>query len=176
MRTVPNFLITGTPGVGKTTLSEMIASAYELKHVPISRLVSDKHLWVERDEERDCTVYDDDLLEEAINQILEENPQGGVIFDFHCPDCVKIEDIDYVLVLRTNTDLLFSRLESRGYSQTKCTENVECEIFREILDEVLEDYEQLGEDNIIELVSDSTEDLDNAVERVGEIISKFNKE
>ena len=40
----PNILITGTPGTGKTTLSEMVASASLLRHVNVGQLIKDKKL------------------------------------------------------------------------------------------------------------------------------------
>ena len=172
-RSKPNFLITGTPGVGKTTFSEMISNQFGLVHIPVSRLIEEKHLWEEFDDERNCTIYDEDKLDEAIEQIIEENPDGGVIFDFHCSDIVKIEDIDYVLVLRTTSDLLFKRLQARGYAEEKVRENTECEIFRVVLDEALENFSQLPEDHIIEIQSDTVEDLDKALEHVGELIASF---
>ena len=172
-RTKPNFLITGTPGVGKTTFSEMLSNQFGLIHIPISRLIEEKHLWEEFDDERNCSIYDEDKLDDAIDEILQENPDGGIIFDFHCSDIVKIEDIDYVLVLRTTSDLLFKRLEGRGYSQEKVRENTECEIFRVVLDEAIENFSELPEGHVIEIQSDTVEDLDHAMELVGELIQHF---
>ena len=39
-----NILITGTPGTGKTTLSEMVASSLLLRHVNVGQLIKDKKL------------------------------------------------------------------------------------------------------------------------------------
>lgn len=39
-RTRPNILITGTPGVGKSSLAEAVAEACGLKHINIGELVS----------------------------------------------------------------------------------------------------------------------------------------
>ena len=175
-RTRPNFLITGTPGVGKTTFSEMLANSFDLVHIPVSRLIEEKHLYDEFDEKRNCTVYDEDKLDDAILEILEENPEGGVIFDFHCSDIVKLEDVDYVIVLRTTSDLLYKRLEARGYDTKKIQENTQCEIFRIVLDEVLEGFDSFQEGHIIEIQSDQQEDLDEAVERIGEILENFDQE
>lgn len=172
-RKKPNFLVTGTPGVGKTTFSEMMANHFGLLHIPVSRLIEEKHLWEEVDEERDCTIYDEDKLDEAIEEIINENPDGGVIFDFHCSDIVKIEDVDYVIVLRTMSDILYKRLAARGYAQKKVQENTECEIFRVVLDEVIDGFDSLPEGHIIELQSDKVEDLDAGLEKVGEIIEHF---
>lgn len=168
MRSKPNFLVTGTPGVGKTTFSGMLAERFGFLHVPISRLIADKHLWHEKDEKRDCTIYDEQLLDDEINNILNENPSGGVIFDFHCTDVVPRDAIDYVIVLRCTSDILYKRLQERGYSPDKITENVDAEIFRVILDEVIDDY---PEDKIIEVQSDQMADLDLSLDNITQLLS-----
>lgn len=164
----PNFLVTGTPGVGKTTFSGMLAERFGLLHVPISRLIADKHLWHEKDEKRDCTIYDEQLLDDEIQKILDENPNGGIIFDFHATDIVPKEVIDYVIVLRCTSDILYKRLQERGYSPEKITENVDAEIFRVILDEVIEDY---PENKIIEIQSDQMADLDLSLDKISELLT-----
>lgn len=168
MRSKPNFLVTGTPGVGKTTFSGMLAERFGFLHIPISRLIADKHLWHEKDEQRDCTIYDEQLLDEEIQRILKENPNGGVVFDFHCTDIVPKDAIDYVIVLKCTSDILYKRLAERGYSQSKITENVEAEIFRVILDEVIDDFD---ENKIIEIQSDQMADLDLALDKIAQLLS-----
>ena len=160
-RTIPNFLVTGTPGVGKTTLSSLMATTFNLTHYPISRLIEEKHLYSEVDAERDCTIYNDEMLDDEISEILKEHSEGGVIFDFHCSDIVNPEDVDAILVLRTTSDILWKRLQERGYSEAKIRENTEAEIFRVILDEVLESFDN---EKVIEITSDSLENLDEALE------------
>ena len=67
----PNFLVTGTPGVGKTTFSQELAQRMGMIHIPVSQLIAEKHLWEERDDERDCTIYSESLLDEEIENIIE---------------------------------------------------------------------------------------------------------
>ena len=163
MRTKPNFLVTGTPGVGKTTFAEMMTRRFGFLHIPVGQLIAEKHLWEERDEARDCTIYDEQLLDQEITAILAANPEGGVVFDFHCSDIVTPEQVDFVLVLRCESDILWKRLTARGYSEGKVRENVESEIFRVILDEVIDDYPS---DKIIEIKSETPEDLDQALDQL----------
>ena len=169
MRSKPNFLVTGTPGVGKTTFAEMMAQRFGLVHVPVSRLIDEKHLWEEKDEERNCTIYSEQMLDDEITNILNMHPDGGVIFDFHCSDIVTKEQIDFVIVLRCESDILWKRLAARGYSEAKVRENVEAEIFRTILDEVIEDYHK---EQIIEIKSETPEDLQQALEQLNAMFSQ----
>ena len=78
-RTKPKFLVTGTPGVGNTTFSEMISNQFSLLHIPVSRLFEEKHLWEEFGEERNCSIYNEDKLDDAIDEIVEQHQEGGII-------------------------------------------------------------------------------------------------
>ena len=138
-------------------------------HVPVSRLIDEKHLWEEKDEERNCTIYSEQMLDDEITNILNMHPDGGVIFDFHCSDIVTKEQIDFVIVLRCESDILWKRLAARGYSEAKVRENVEAEIFRTILDEVIEDYHK---EQIIEIKSETPEDLQQALEQLNAMFSQ----
>ena len=44
VRSRPNILITGTPGTGKTTTSELVAIATGLHHLEVGKLVKEKQL------------------------------------------------------------------------------------------------------------------------------------
>jgi adenylate kinase len=164
-RSRPNFLVTGTPGVGKSTFSELLASRLGFTHVPVSQLIAEKHLWEERDEERDCTIYSQDLLDDAIQEILVANPDGGVIFDFHATDIVDRADIDYVVVLVCESDILYKRLVARGYSEAKVTENVQCEIFGTLASEVEDDF---PEEMVVQIQSNVPENLEEAIEMISQ--------
>jgi adenylate kinase len=44
------------------------------------------------------------------------------------------------VLLRCNNTELFDRLTARGYNEEKINENIECEIFGELAEEVAESY------------------------------------
>jgi adenylate kinase len=164
----PNFLITGTPGVGKSTFSTMLASRFGLTHIPVGQLITDKHLWEERDDERDCTIYSDQLLDQEIQSIISEHPGGGLLFDFHASDIVPIGSLDFVIVLQCESDILWRRLAERGYAEPKIRENTEAEIFQTILNEVSEDF---PDEMIIVIQSNVPEDLEEGVARIEDILN-----
>jgi broad-specificity NMP kinase len=57
-----NILITGTPGTGKTTTSELAAMATGLEHVNIGQLVKEKGLSDGWDEEFQAFYIDEDKV------------------------------------------------------------------------------------------------------------------
>ena len=75
------------------------------------------------------------------------------------------------MLLRANNTQLFDRLQERGYAQKKIDENIECEIFGELKEEVEESYKS---EIILELQSNETDEmqtnLDAVAARVKQII------
>jgi adenylate kinase len=65
-------------------------------------------------------------------------------------------------VLRTNTDILYDRLEKRGYNEKKRSENLEAEIMQVVLEEARESYDL---EIVHEVPSNTVEDMESNVER-----------
>lgn len=59
-RSQPNLIITGTPGVGKTTHCEAVAESTGLKHLSINQIVKDKACHDGWDEEFQSWTVDED--------------------------------------------------------------------------------------------------------------------
>ena len=55
----PNILITGTPGVGKTTTAEAVATALGLAHVDIGKAITEQELHSGWDDEFECNIVDE---------------------------------------------------------------------------------------------------------------------
>lgn len=62
MRTSPNVIITGTPGVGKTVHCEQLAQEIGLKHLSINQVAKDRGCFDEYDEELKTWVVDEDKV------------------------------------------------------------------------------------------------------------------
>ena len=159
-RQKPNILITGTPGTGKRTKVEaLIAQVPTLRDVDIGALVRDKQLHSGWDEEYQSYVLDEDRL---LDELEDELEPGGAVVEYHGADLFPERWYDLVLVLRSDTNVLYDRLQSRGYPQKKLSDNVEAEIMQVILDEAREAYR---EEIVIELPSNTIEDIDSNVAR-----------
>ena len=159
-RQKPNILITGTPGTGKTTMVQALTSQLpSLRAVDIGKLVEDKQLHTGWDEEYQSYVLDEDRL---LDELEDEMQPGGVIVEYHGADLFPERWYDLVLVLRADTSVLYTRLESRGYTEKKLSDNVEAEIMQVILDEAREAYR---EEIVIEMPSNSIEDIESCVAR-----------
>ncbi|KAI9082210.1 hypothetical protein K1719_035640 [Acacia pycnantha] len=149
----PNILVTGTPGTGKTTMSSALAEAIQLRHINIGELVKEKNLHDGWDDELDCYVINEDLVCDELEGIMEG---GGNIVDYHGCDFFPERWFDCVVVLQTDNSVLYDRLSKRGYTESKLSNNIECEIFQVLLEEAKESY---PEDRVIALKSDTIEDM-----------------
>ncbi len=126
MRNLPNIIVTGTPGVGKTTTSEQLVSfsstsTSPLKYLSINALVKDHGCHEGYDEEMKTYIVDEDrLLDEVEKEVGMEDGEegdknkGGWLIDWHACDLFPKSWVDLVVVLRCEkTDVLYDRLKAR---------------------------------------------------------------
>ncbi|KAJ1490030.1 AAA domain-containing protein [Baffinella frigidus] len=162
-RKLPNVLITGTPGTGKTTTAEKVAAALEgFTNVNVGDLVKTKNLHggKHEDEELDCFVLDEDMV---CDELEEQMTNGGNVVDFHTCDFFPERWFDLVVVLRCDNEKLYPRLEARGYSAKKIEENVDAEIMCVVAEDARESYK---EEIIWTLESNSLADMEANVARI----------
>ncbi|KAJ5765574.1 hypothetical protein N7520_005133 [Penicillium odoratum] len=171
MRTSPNVIVTGTPGVGKTVHCEQLAQEIGLKHLSVNQVAKDRDCYETYDEERKSWVVDEDKLLDAIE---DEVLQGGYLIDWHACDLFPKSWIDLVVVLRCpSTAVHYDRLASRGYHEEKLQENLDAEIFGVLLEEAREAFD---EEIVVELNSEEDGDVDNNCARVAQWVDNWKKQ
>ena len=139
--------VTGTPGTGKTTATDLVDS--DLVAVHLNELIRREHLYSAVDEDRDSVVADLD----AVATRLEG--REDVIVDSHLSHHL---DVDDVVVLRCEPAELERRLRQRGASEAKATENAESEALDVILSQAVDAH---GEEHVYEI--DTTDRTPDAV-------------
>ncbi|EPR79583.1 putative nucleotide kinase [Spraguea lophii 42_110] len=158
-----HILISGTPGVGKTTLCKKLSSELNLKHIDISNFIKEEKIYEEYDDELDTYVFD----ENKVKKILDEkykNTNIFCIFDTHTPElCSNIKNI-CVFVIKEDTKILRERYEDRKYSEKKIMENITCEIMDVVEDEAREYF-----DNVI-IIEDG--DMEKRIEIIKDFYKK----
>lgn len=156
----PNILITGTPGVGKSVTSTLVADRIGLRYLNVGDIVKTQGFHDGVDNEFDSLILDEERLCDFLETVMNT---GGNVVDFHSPEIFPERWFNLILVLRTNTDVLFDRLSARGYSAAKRTENMECEIMQIVLDAAKESYDE----NIVQVLESNTlDDMSSNVARV----------
>ena len=155
---LPNVLVVGTPGVGKTSFCVRLCDdTPRLQHVNVGELVKERRLHDGWDEQHQAWELNDERLCDALEELL---APGGCVVDFHSTSTFPLRWFPLVVVLRASTAALHERLTARGYPPAKLRENVEAEILQVVLDEVREDWPP---QQILELQNDDVEQLERNV-------------
>lgn len=121
-------VITGTPGVGKTTIVEALAIKLKALHLSISDLVRDENLILDVDEARKTLIADLKRLTMRVENIICEASQNVVVDGHFASDVVPYYLVSHVFVLRRDPEDLKVKLEERNYNKRKVQENVTSEI------------------------------------------------
>jgi adenylate kinase len=146
--------------IGKTTTAERASKLIDLKYINVGEFVKKHDCYESRDENFDTLILDEDKLIDELEPLV---GNGGYIVDFHSCEIFPERWFDLVLVLRSDTAVLYDRLTERGYNDLKRSENIECEIMQVVLEAARESYE---DDIVHELQSNTEEDLDSNVQRI----------
>ncbi|KAM0719252.1 hypothetical protein Q7P37_005157 [Cladosporium fusiforme] len=172
LRTEPNIIITGTPGTGKSTHCEELATRTGLHHLSINDVVKKHSIGEASDDPEDpnLQIVDEDRLLDCIENDLEE---GGQIIDWHACDLFPPSMIDLVCVVRCDNQILYDRLKARGYEGKKLEENMDCEIMEVLLNEAREAYD---EEIVVELRSEKADEVESNVDRIEQWIKNWKKD
>jgi adenylate kinase len=161
-------LVTGTPGVGKTTISHKLASKLDALHIGITELVKKKKLITSVDEDRRTLIADTEKVSKQLQETLAKT-EGTIIIEGHyAVDVVPKKDVNTVFVLRRDPRELKGALEKRGYEEKKLWENLAAEILDVCLWDALS---ACGSDKVCEIdVSDKT--VEAVVEEIMLVLEK----
>lgn len=166
---LPNILVTGTPGTGKSFLSKKLAEQFNFVHQEVSDLVKEHDFTDGFDEELNCPFLDEDKLLDFLEPIIQK---GGNIVEYHSNELFPERWFQLVLVVTCETQLLFDRLTARNYNKKKIDQNMQCEIFGTILEEAQASYEP----EIVKTVkSTNSEDVNDCLKLVEEFLNEYKK-
>ena len=104
--------VTGTPGTGKTTATDLLETDLDVIH--LNEVITSEEFSTDIDEERGSLVADMDALAEWLDG------REDVIVESHLAHNFGA---DRVVVLRAHPDTVVSRLRERGNSDSKAREN-----------------------------------------------------
>ena len=127
-------LITGTPGVGKTTLAKSLSREPGFQLVEPNRLVKKERLYIRFDKARKTYVVDEEKLRkrlEALSRLSERIVLPTHLVGIFLPKA----SVKLALVLRLDPMILYRRLRARRWTKRKAWENTEAEILDVCLQE-----------------------------------------
>jgi adenylate kinase len=165
MKIPPVYIVTGTPGTGKTTVSTILSKKLGANHIELSRFSIENGYVIEDDVERDTKVVDIEALGSAVMGIIAESNSPIIVDGHYAHDLLEEPLISYLFVLRKRPWDLKGVLETRRYRSEKVWENLEAEIMGVITVEALE----LFPSKVIE-IDTSNQTPDETAEQINAII------
>ncbi|NON62064.1 adenylate kinase family protein, partial [Acidianus sp. RZ1] len=126
-------LVTGTPGVGKTSVAKEIARKLSLEYVHVSEFVLKNNLFSSYDPVRETYEIDDEVVARSLNEYLKTK---DAVVESVYPSL--LDNADLVIVLRRNPLSLYEELKERGWPELKVAENVEAEAIGYVLQEAMD--------------------------------------
>ncbi len=148
--------ITGTPGVGKSTVSKILAQKFSV--IDIHSYAEQHGLFEEFDEEAGSYNVDVEKLNDSI--MSEDLGKDTVFLDGHLSHFV---DCDIIIVMRCEPRKIYERLKARGYDENKIRENVQAEVLDVILGESMGSGAKVYEIDCSDL---SPTDIADRIERI----------
>ncbi|CAF1177246.1 unnamed protein product [Adineta ricciae] len=171
---LPNIVICGTPGVGKTRLCQELCSANKsLTYLSINDLAKQHKFLLEYDAENECQILDDDAVHDYLDDeyFSKETPPSGLVIDYHSAGIIPDSDhIHGIFVVRCSNDKLYDRLKQRDYSDKKIEQNIQSEIFQVCLDEAQETFDQAI---VHEITNETEEDFKKNAENLTNWIQQW---
>jgi Predicted nucleotide kinase (related to CMP and AMP kinases) len=146
--------VTGTPGTGKTTATDRLATDLEVVH--LNEVIREEGLASGTDETRESVVADLD----AVAAYLQG--QDDIVVESHLAHHF---DVDRVVVLRCHPETIEARLLDRDESPDSAAENAESEALDVILSEAVTKH---GQDAVYEI--EMTEQTPDATARAIEAV------
>lgn len=133
-------MITGTPGVGKTTIARALSNKLGLKLLELNKFAKDIGAIIGFDEKRGAEIIDEEKVRRELAKILKK--ESGYVIEGHWGEVVPKKYVDYVIVVRTHPLILMERLRSRGYSEEKIKENAQAELLDYCLIKAVETFDE----------------------------------
>ena len=128
--------VSGSAGVGKTTIAKAIAKKYKLKYFDLNAQIRKNKLYDGYDKKLRSYIVDIKKIRKFMSHLLKE--EDNLVVDSHLSHFIDKKYIDLCVVVKCDIKILKKRLEKRGYNKAKIRENLDAEIFDVCLAEATE--------------------------------------
>lgn len=161
-------MVTGTPGVGKTIVSERLAQKLRAVHIDVADLVRHEEIASGYDEKRQTLIADDEKLAKRVQQIIAKTRKTVIVDGHFATEIVPKSYLTKVFVLRCHPKQLEQRMVERGFQGAKLRENLAAEILDVCLTDAVND---VGLDRVCE-VDTTYKTVDDTTNEVLSILRK----
>ncbi|MDH5770654.1 MAG: adenylate kinase family protein [Candidatus Bathyarchaeota archaeon] len=133
-------VITGTPGVGKTEVSQILSKRLNAVHLDLNKIAKEGQLTLGIDKEKKSLIADLDRLSDRVQVLIKKSSRDLIIEGHYASDIVPPNLASYVFVLRKDPDTLKADLKRKGFKGQKVSENVAAEILGLCLSDTVDAY------------------------------------
>lgn len=137
-------IVTGTPGTGKTTVTEILKEKYHVRLISINCLLENYDLNLGTDEVRGYKIVDTEKMIPIVDSIKDKYSDDIIVFEGHLAQ--DYPNADKVIVLRCDPMILRNRLSTRNWKDSKVHENVSAEILGVCTSESYDTYGDIVEE------------------------------
>ncbi|QLH05254.1 shikimate kinase [Nitrosopumilus oxyclinae] len=131
-----SIVITGNPGVGKHTITQLIAEKMKLSIIDINKIAKDSGLF-----EKNGDINDVDV--EVLEKILESKTfENNIIVGHLAPYVLEKNQVKIMIVLRRSPYDLIPVYEERKYDDDKIKDNVGSEILGIITNDAMSKFQE----------------------------------
>ena len=149
-------VITGSPGVGKHTISNRLAKRLNLKLIDINKVAIESGIFEQKNGSLDVDV------EKLKKMLAKKITKNSLVVGHLAPYVISQKQVDTAVVLRKSPYKLASIYKKRKYSYRKSIQNLGSEILGVILN-----------DAISEFGSDKTFQIDTTNKSVSTVVKKI---
>ena len=131
-----SIVITGNPGVGKHTITQLIADKMNLPIIDINKIAKDSELFEKNGDVNDVDV---EVLEKILESKISEN---NIIVGHLAPYVLRKKQVKIMIVLRRSPYDLIPVYEDRKYDDDKIRDNVGSEILGIITNDAIDKFQE----------------------------------
>ena len=131
-----SIVITGNPGVGKHTITQLIADKMNLSIIDINKIARDSGLFEKNGDENDVDV-------EVLEKILEsKTSEDNIVVGHLAPYVLRKNQVKVIIVLRRSPYDLIPVYEDRKYDEVKIRDNAGSEILGIITNDAMDRFQE----------------------------------
>ncbi len=131
-----SIVITGNPGVGKHTITQLIADKMKLSIIDINKIAKDSQLFEKNGDVNDVDV---EVLEKILESKISEN---NIIVGHLAPYVLRKNQVKLMIVLRRSPYDLIPVYKNRKYDNVKIKDNVGSEVLGVIANDAMDKFQE----------------------------------
>ncbi len=143
--------VTGTPGVGKTSLCDFLSQKYGYSHLEVGALASERKLYSGYDQTREVPIADTKRIRREVGRVIRRGDFDVLLIDGHYAyELISESEVFGVFVLRLDPLRLFQRTNKLS-SMRKAKENSLSEFLGTVSTEARQRHDRVADLDVTHL-------------------------